>query len=128
MGTEFHATAAVDADKGFTGWVQIDGIHRASPGTFPAANAHLLLDHHAASFSLQKGTRGAGGGARRRIAGQARPGLEACGKATRRLDPDSRLIPGKLLVHQTGAGQRTGVTTNASFHTRRAQDLHPYLL
>jgi hypothetical protein len=33
-----------------------------------------------------------------------------------------------LLVHQTGAGQGTGVTTNASFHTRRAQNLHTYLL
>jgi hypothetical protein len=128
MGTEFHATAAVNADEGFSGRVQVDGIYRTGSGALAAANAQLLLDHHAAPFSLRIGSCGASEGAWRGIAGQARLGLEAGGKTARRVDPDSRLIPGKLLVHQTGAGQRTGVTTNASFHTRCAQNLHTYLL
>jgi len=104
MGTEFHATAAVDADKGFAGRVQVDGIDRASPGAGSATNAQLFSDHNAASFSLRIGSGGASHGTRCRIAGQARFGLEAGGKTARRLDPDSRLIPGEVLVYQTGAG------------------------
>jgi len=128
MGAEFHATAAVNADKGIAGRVQVDGIHWTSPGAFPAANTQLPPDHHAAPFSLRKGACGASHGTRRRIAGQARLGLEASGKTARRPDPDSRFIPGKLLVHQPGTGQGTRVTTDASFHTRCGQNLHANLL
>jgi len=124
MWTEFHTTAAVDADKGFAGWVKVDGVDRARMGAGPATNAQLLLDHHAAPFSRRIGPCRASHSAGRRIACQAGLGLEAGGKTARRVDPYSRLVPGKLLVHQTGAGQRTGVTTNASFHARRAQNLH----
>jgi hypothetical protein len=128
MGTEIHATAAVDADEGFAGGIQIDGINRTSPGAGPATNTQLLPDHHAAPFSLRKGPRGARRGTGRRIAGQARLGLEAGGKTARRLDPDSRLIPGKVFVHQTGAGEGTGVTPDTPLHAGRAQNLHAYLL
>jgi len=83
MGTELHTTAAVDADERFAGWVQVDGVDRASPGTGPAANAQLLPDHHAAALALAEGTGGACLGAGRRIAGQARLGLEAGGKTAR---------------------------------------------
>jgi len=124
MGTEFHATAAVDADEGFAAWVQVDGVDRASLGTGPATNAQLLLNHHAAPPALGEGTRGASEGARRGIAGQARLGLEASGQTARRPDPDPRCVPGKLLVHQAGAGQGTGVTTDTPLHARRAQNLH----
>src|SRR5512139_1900438 len=102
MGTKLHTTAAVDADEGFTGWVQIDGVDRASLSTRPATNAQLLLDHHAAPFPLRKGSCGASHGTRRWIAGQARPGLEAGRQTACRLDPNPRHVPRKLLVHQTG--------------------------
>ena len=120
MRAECHATATVNADEWIAGRVQVNGIHRTSLGTGTAANAQLLPDHHAAPFSLQIGARGASDGAGCRIAGQTGFGLEAGGKTARRLDSDSCLIPGKLLVHQTGAGEGTGVTTNASFHTGSA--------
>jgi len=128
MGTEFHATAAVDADKGFAGRIQVDGIDRASPGAGLATNAQLFPDHNAAPFSLRKSPRGARRNTRCRIAGQARLGLETGGKTACRLDPDSRLIPGKVLVHQTGAGQGTGVTTDTPLHAGSAQNFHADLL
>jgi len=53
MRTEFHATAAVDADEGFAGRVQVDGIDRASPGAGPPTNAQLLPDHNAAPFRCE---------------------------------------------------------------------------
>jgi hypothetical protein len=128
MGTEFHATAAVDADERFTGRVQVDGIDRTSPGACPAANAEVLLDYHAAAPALAVGTRGACLGAGRRVAGQARLGLEAGGQTARRPDPDSRRVPGKVFVYQTGTGQGTGVTTDTPLHARRAQNFHTDLL
>ena len=128
MGTKFHATAAMDTDEGLAGGVQVDGIDRASRGAGSATNAQLFPDHNAAPFSLRKSPRGARRGTRCRIAGQARLGLEAGGKTARRLDPDSRLIPGKVLVHKTGAGQGTGVTTDTPLHAGSAQNFHAYFL
>jgi len=77
MGTEFHATAAVNADEGFAGRVQVDGIYWAGSGALAAANAQLLPDHHAAPFSLRIGSCGASHDTGRWIARQARFGLEA---------------------------------------------------
>jgi hypothetical protein len=128
MGTEFHATAAVNADEGFAGRVQVDGIDRAGLSTGFAANAQLFPDDHATPFPLRIRPGWASNGTRRRIAGQTGLSLEAGRKTARRLNPDSCLIPGKLLVHQTGAGYGTGVTTNASFHAWRAQNFQDYLL
>jgi hypothetical protein len=52
MRTELHTTTALNADKGFTGRIQVDGIHRASLGTGSATNAQLLIDHHTTPISL----------------------------------------------------------------------------
>jgi hypothetical protein len=128
MGTERHATAAVNADEGAAGRIQVDGIDGAGPSALPAANAKLLPDYHATIPALAVSPRGASHGARRRIAGQARLGLKAGGKTACRPDPNPRHVPRKALVHQTGAGQGTGVTTNASFHAWGSQNLHTYLL
>jgi hypothetical protein len=128
MGAESHATAAVDADKRLAGRVQVNGIDRTSPGTCSAADTEVLLDDHAAVSALAVGTGGARLGAGRRIAGQARLGLEAGGQTARRPDPNSRRIPGKALVHQTGAGEGTGVATDTPLHARRDQNFHTYIL
>jgi hypothetical protein len=128
MGTKLDATAALNADEGFAGRVQVDGIDGTSLCTGSAANAQFLPDYHATPFSLRIRPRWASNGTRRRIAGQTGLSLEAGRKTARRLNPDSCLIPGKLLVHQTGAGYGTGVTTNASFHAWRAQNFQDYLL
>ena len=127
MGTEFHATATVNANEGFTGRVQVDGVDRASLGTSPTTNAQLLFDHHATPTALSEGTRRASEGARCRIASQARLGLKAGGKTACRVDSYSRLIPGKLLVHQPGAGQGTGMTTDTPLHAGSAQNFHTCL-
>jgi hypothetical protein len=52
MRTKLHTTTALNADKGFTGGIPVDGIHRASLDTGTATNAQFLLDHHTTSLSL----------------------------------------------------------------------------
>jgi hypothetical protein len=124
MGTEFDATAAVDADEGFPCRFQVDGIHRAGPRALPATDAEGFFHHHAPSFSLRIGSRGTGHGTGSRITGETGLSLKARGEPARGKNADSRGVPGETMVNQPCASQGTRVTTDTSFHPRGGQDFH----
>ena len=109
VGAEGHAAAAMDADKGLAGIVQIDGIHRAGLGAVAAMDAERLFDRHAAPPALDKGPRGAGRRARGWIAGHTVDGGEAAGQASRGLNADA------------GPSARTGFRAPAGAQAREQE-------
>jgi hypothetical protein len=80
---EWDASAAVEADKGVSRGVEVDGIHRACAGAFAAADAEIFPHNDTATFALCVGTRWTGLGARGRVAGEAGPRFKACRQAAR---------------------------------------------
>ena len=71
MGAVRHTLTAVDADKGFSGGVEINGVNRTGLGTVATLDAKLPLDDHAPAFALKECTCWAGQSAGGRITGQA---------------------------------------------------------
>ena len=102
---EGHAPAAVDAHKGFPCGIQVYRIHGTRFVTLSAPDAQFLLNDDAAALSLGVGAGRACLSTGGWIASQACVGFKACGKATRRPDPDARPVPREILVHESRAGQ-----------------------
>lgn len=127
MGTVGDAFAAMDADKGFTGRIQIDSIHRAGHGAFAAAVAEFLLNYNAAPFALGIRTGRTGRHTWCRITGQADPRFKPRGEAARGPDANTGRIPGEAFVDQAGTGERAGVTADAALHSRCREDFHAIL-
>jgi hypothetical protein len=67
----------VDADKGLTCGIQVDGIYRTCFVTLSAPDTQLFLDDHAAALSLRVGTGRASLSAGSGIASQADGGFKA---------------------------------------------------
>ena len=77
MGAVRHALAAVETDEGVPRRVQVNGVHRAGPGAFAAADAEILAHNDAAAPALGIGPggtgRGAGGGVQARQVRASKP-------------------------------------------------------
>jgi hypothetical protein len=71
MGAVWHTLATVDADKGFTGGVEINGVNWASFGTVATVDAMLPLKNYSPAFALRECTCWTGQSARGRTTGQA---------------------------------------------------------
>jgi len=71
MGAVWHTLAAVDADKGFTGGVEINGFNWAGFGTVSTLDAMLTLENHSPAFALRECSCWTGQSAGGRITGQA---------------------------------------------------------
>src|SRR5512143_2066565 len=106
MGAVGNASAAVNADKGLPGFIDIDRIYRTGLCTFPAADAELLFHHHTPALPLGICTGRACHYTGRRVAGHAEPSLEPCRKPPRGPDADSRRVPRKALMYKPCTGER----------------------
>jgi len=71
MGAVNHTLAAVDADKGFGGGVEINGVNWAGFGTVATLDTMLPLENHSPAFALSECTCWTGQSAGGRITGQA---------------------------------------------------------
>jgi len=70
MGAERYTLAAVYADERLRSSVKINGVDRASLGTFSTFYTQFSFDKHPAALSLEKGPCWTGQSAGGRIAGQ----------------------------------------------------------
>jgi hypothetical protein len=106
----------------------MDRINRTGFFTFATSDAKGFLHNDPSAPALEIGPRGTDCGTGSGSARQTDPGLETRGEPSRGTDADPRRIPGKAPVHQTCAGQGTGMATNAPFHSRCSKHLHAELL
>jgi hypothetical protein len=98
MGTEGNAAAAVDADKGLTGNIQIDCIYRTGVGTFPTAYAKVLFNYYPAAFTLRKSSGGTSLSTGRWIAGKTGFCLKTGGESAGRDNTDTCGVPGETFM------------------------------
>ena len=116
MGTEGDTAAAVDTDKGLTGNIQIDCIHRTGVGTFPTAYAQGFFNYYPTAFTLSKSSGGTYRSTGGWIAGQTGFCLKAGGESSGRDNANSCGVPGEAFMHLPRTCQGTGVAANTPFH------------
>ena len=98
--------------------VHENGIHGTRGSTLPAFDAQILFKHDPAAFALYQCSRGADRGTGSRGAGQTDLSGKSRAQSSGGMDSDPRPFPGHGFVHQSGTGQGTGITADASFHAQ----------
>ncbi len=126
-----HAAATMNAYMGHSGNIQKHGVYRACLCTVSAPDTRIPFYLHPSPLALAECAGRTDLHTGCRITCKAINRLESRGKAAGAVNPDTRVIPGRILVDKARTGQGTDMTTYAAFDlcgSKYFHDKYPLLV